>query len=228
MNQLMGIEMSSGQSEPVKHIIFDCDGVLVDSEPLSIEVDRQMLAELGWHLSLDEIIERFVGRSHEHFIQEVTKYLGVPPPPEWDEKSTPLYRAAYEKSLKPVDGIVAALDRLKLLFCVASSGTHEKMAFTLGLTGLLNRFEGHMFSATEVENGKPAPDLFLHAAKSMGWNPTSCIVVEDSVYGVKAGLAAGMRVIAYSGGVTNSGKLAHSGVTVISNMAELPGAISDL
>ena len=149
-------------------VVFDCDGVLVDSEPLSIEVDRQMLAELGWELSLDEIIERFVGRSHEHFLQEVTAHLGHPPPPGWDETSTPRYRTAYTHGLQPVPGIVEALDRITLPSCVASSGTHDKMTFTLGLTGLLDRFEGRLFSATEVSRGKPAPDLFLHAAKDDG------------------------------------------------------------
>lgn len=207
------------------YVVFDCDGVLVDSEPLSIEVDRQMLSELGWELSLAEIIERFVGRSHEHFLQEVTDHLGHPPPPGWDEASTPRYRAAYAHGLQPVAGIVEALDRITLPSCVASSGTHDKMTFTLGLTGLLDRFEGHMFSATEVSRGKPAPDLFLHAANEMGWEPSSCVVVEDSPYGVDAALAAGMRAIAYAGGVTKADRLARPGVTLITHMRDLPKAI---
>jgi HAD superfamily hydrolase (TIGR01509 family) len=210
------------------HVVFDCDGVLVDSEPLSIEVDRQMLSELGWELSLDEIIERFVGRSHEHFLQEVTDHLGHPPPPGWDEASTPRYRAAYAHGLQPVPGIVEALDRITLPSCVASSGTHDKMTFTLGLTGLLDRFEGRLFSATEVSRGKPAPDLFLHAAKAMGWEPSSCVVVEDSPYGVDAALAAGMWAIAYAGGVTPAQRLVRPRVTLITDMRDLPTAIAAL
>jgi HAD superfamily hydrolase (TIGR01509 family) len=213
---------------PPAYVVFDCDGVLVDSEPLSIEVDRQMLSELGWKLSLAEIIERFVGRSHEHFLQGVTDHLGHPPPPGWDEASTPRYRAAYAHGLQPVPGIVEALDRITLPSCVASSGTHDKMTFTLGLTGLLGRFEGRLFSATEVSRGKPAPDLFLHAAKAMGWYPSSCVVVEDSPYGVDAALAAGMRAIAYAGGVTKADRLARPGVTLITDMRDLPTAIAAL
>ncbi|MGB7980636.1 MAG: HAD family hydrolase [Candidatus Nanopelagicales bacterium] len=207
------------------YVVFDCDGVLVDSEPLSIEVDRQMLAELGWELSLDEIVERFVGRSHEHFLQEVTDHLGHPPPPSWGEASTPRYRAAYAHELQPVPGIVEALDRITLPSCVASGGTHDKMTFTLGLTGLLDRFEGRLFSATEVSHGKPAPDLFLHAATAMGWEPSSCVVVEDSPAGMDAALAAGMRAIAYTGGVTPAHRLARPGVTLITHMRDLPKAI---
>lgn len=214
------------KSTPPAQVVFDCDGVLVDSEPLSIEVDRQMLAELGWELSLDEIIERFVGRSHEHFLKEVTAHLGHPPPPGWDETSTPRYRTAYTHRLQPVPGIVEALDRITLPSCVASSGTHDKMTFTLGLTGLLDRFEGRLFSATEVSRGKPAPDLFLHAARSMGWDPWSCVVVEDSPYGVDAALAAGMRAIAYAGGATKPDRLARPGVIVLHDMRDLPKAIA--
>jgi beta-phosphoglucomutase-like phosphatase (HAD superfamily) len=109
---------------------------------------------------------------------------------------------------------------------VASSGTHDKMTFTLGLTGLLDRFEGRLFSATEVRHGKPAPDLFLHAAEAMGWEPSSCVVVEDSPYGVDAALAAGMQAIAYAGGVTLADRLARHGVTLITDMRDLPNAIA--
>lgn len=215
-------------SDPVAYVVLDCDGVLVDSEPLSIEVDRRMLAELGWDLSADEIVDRFVGRSHQHFLLEVCRHLGHRPPPGWDEEFTPRYRAAYRAALRPVDGIVEALDRLTLSTCVASSGTHEKVEFTLGLTGLLDRFEGRIFSATQVEHGKPAPDLFLYAAATMGWDPRSCVVVEDSGFGVDGALAAGMRAIAYAGGVTGAQRLARPGVTVIDDMRDLPDAIAAL
>jgi HAD superfamily hydrolase (TIGR01509 family) len=211
---------------PAVHVVLDCDGVLVDSEPLSIEVDRELLAQIGWELSTQELVERFVGRSHEHFLHEVARHLGHQPPPGWDEQFTPRYRAAYLRALRPVDGIVEALDRITAPTCVASSGTHEKIAFTLGVTGLLDRFEGRIFSATEVEHGKPAPDLFLHAAATMGWAPERCVVVEDSAYGVQAALSAGMRAIAYAGGVTPADRLARPGVTVIDDMRDLPEAIA--
>ncbi|HSE54700.1 MAG TPA: HAD family hydrolase [Nocardioidaceae bacterium] len=213
-------------NQHVDHVVFDCDGVLVDTEPLSIEVDRQVLAELGWNLTPEEIVDRFVGRSHEHFLAEVARHVGHPLPPGWGAEITPRYREAFTASLRPVDGIVEALARISLPSCVASSGSHEKMAFTLGLTGLLDRFDGRLFSATEVEHGKPAPDLFLFAAAQMGWQPASCVVVEDSAAGVDAGLAAGMRVIAYAGGVTPASRLTRPGVTVITDMHDLPDAIA--
>ena len=212
-------------TRPIATVLFDCDGVLVDSERLSIEVDRQVLAELGWDLSLDEIVERFVGRSDEHFVREVSRHLGAPPPPGWEHESALRHRAAYASELRPVDGIIEALDRVALPICVASSGSLEKMTFTLGLTGLLDRFAGRLFSATEVPRGKPAPDLFLHAARSMGWEPASCVVVEDSAAGVDAALAAGMRAIAYAGGVTPARRLARRGVVVITDMRDLPDVI---
>lgn len=209
-------------------VIFDCDGVLVDSERLSIEVDRQVLAELGWDLTFEEIVDRFVGRSHEFFMAEVTRHLGRPLPPGWEEATTPRYRQAFAASLQPVDGIVEALDEIALPTCVASSGTHEKMAFTLGLTGLLDRFEGRLFSATEVARGKPAPDLFLHAAREMGHDPAVCVVVEDSLHGVAAARAAGMRVVGYSGGVIASDRLRERGAEVIADMRDLPAAIASM
>ena len=212
----------------VEFVLFDCDGVLVDSEVLSIEVDRQMLAEVGWDLTLEEITERFVGRSHAYYLDEVERHLGHPPPQGWAEQTDQRYWAAYRKDLKPVDGIIAALDRITLPTCVASSGSHEKMRLTLGLTGLWDRFAGRIFSATEVEHGKPAPDLFLHAAGSLGWDPTACVVVEDAPYGVQAGLAAGMHVIAYAGGVNPARVLAAPGVVIITDMHDLPDAIASI
>ncbi|MFD0593348.1 HAD family hydrolase [Catellatospora coxensis] len=115
--------------------------------------------------------------------------------------------AAHEAGLVPVPGIVEALNAITLPTCVASSGRHDKMRNTLGITGLYERFEGRIFSATEVANGKPAPDLFLHAAARMGADPARCVVVEDSRPGVQAARAAGMRVLAYAGGHT--GRLAN-------------------
>ncbi len=130
--------------------------------------------------------------------------------------------AAFETELRPVPGIAAALDAITLPNCVASSASIEKMRVTLGQTGLWDRFEGRIFSATEVEHGKPAPDLFLHAASSMGWEPADCAVVEDSPAGVKAGLAAGMTVFGYAG-TTPAALL--EGARVFTDMAELPALL---
>lgn len=207
-------------SDPL--VIFDCDGVLVDSERLAIQVDVHVLAQLGWDITEAEGIERFVGRSETYITSEIERQLGITLAPDWDAKFTPLYREAFERDLRPVDGVVEALDAITWSTCVASSGSHEKMRCTLGLTRLWDRFDGRIYSATEVANGKPAPDLFLHAAERMGFAPTDCIVVEDSTYGVQAALAAGMHVFAYAGGVTSAERLARPGAIVFDDMRALP------
>jgi HAD superfamily hydrolase (TIGR01509 family) len=125
-----------------------------------------------------------------------------------------------------VDGIEDALAELRLPHCVASSGSHAKLQRTLGQTGLLHRFEGRIFSATEVRNGKPAPDLFLHAAGILGADPGRCAVVEDSAHGVQAARAAGMHAFAYAGGVTPAQRLAGPGTTVFHDMRQLPDLIA--
>ncbi len=207
-------------------VVFDCDGVLVDSEVISIRVDQRVLADLGWELELDEIVERFVGKSEAHFIAAVEQKLGVRLDEGWDRDYGLWYREAFERDLEAVDGVEEALDGLPLPHCVASSGSHDKMRRTLGKTGLLRRFQGRIFSATEVANGKPAPDLFLHAAESLNTAPERCAVVEDSAYGVQAARAAGMHVFAYAGGVTPAGRLAGPGPTVFSDMRLLPELIA--
>ena len=206
-------------------VIFDCDGVLVDSERVAVRVDAIVLGRLGWELSQAEIIERFMGRSEAYMVGEIEAALGRPLPHDWDAEFAPLYREALEAELQPVDGVVEALDSIPTPTCVASSSTHERLRFTLGRTGLLERFDGRIFSAADVANGKPAPDLFLHAAASLGADPARCAVVEDSVYGVQAARAAGMRAYGYAGGLTAHDRLAGPGTTVFSDMRELPALL---
>jgi HAD superfamily hydrolase (TIGR01509 family) len=212
----------------VELVIFDCDGVLVDSERLAIKVDAKVLAKLGWSITEAEIIERFVGVSDTDFRRAIESHLGRSLPEDWEAEFEPLYRTAFAAELSPVDGIVDALDRITVPSCVASSGTHEKMRYTLGLTGLYDRFEGRIFSATEVARGKPEPDLFLYAAERMGVAPQTCVVVEDSVNGVRAARAAGMKVLAYGGGVTSATKLEGPHTTVFRHMRHLPALLSDI
>lgn len=206
-------------------IIFDCDGVLVDSEPIAVRVDQVVLQRLGWPLSEAEIIERFVGRSEAYMTSEIELAIGRPLEAGWEGEFTPLYREALEAELEPVDGIVEALDGISTPTCVASSGTHDRIRFTLGLTGLLPRFEGRIFSATDVAHGKPAPDLFLHAATTLGADPPRCAVVEDSIYGVQAARAAGMHTFAYAGGLIPAERLAGPATTVFDDMRELPALL---
>jgi len=203
-------------------VIFDCDGVLVDSERLAVRIDVEVLGKLGWVLTEAEVVERFVGRSDAAVAREIEAHLGRTLPGDWLSEFEHLYREAFAAELRPVPGVVEALDRITLPTCVASSGSHDKMRYTLGLTGLYARFAGRIFSATEVAHGKPAPDLFLHAAARMGVEPAACAVVEDSRFGVQAARAAGMRVLGYAGGLTPAERLAGPGTVVFRDMRELP------
>jgi len=213
-------------SAAVELVIFDCDGVLIDSERLAVGVDVAMLHDLGWPLSEAEVIERFVGRSDRDTRAAIEAHIGRALPAEWGEQINRRYREAFAAELVPVAGVLDALDRIALPTCVASSGTHAHLRYTLGLTGLYERFEGRIFSAEDVADGKPAPDLFLHAAASMGARPGGCVVVEDSLAGVRAARAAGMRVLAFAGGLTPAALLTGPGTTVFTEMRELPGLIS--
>jgi HAD superfamily hydrolase (TIGR01509 family) len=209
-------------SAPISLVIFDCDGVLVDTERIAVRIDVVVLEKLGWPMSEAEVIDRFMGRSDEEMTAEIENHLGRKLPATWEEPFRHLYREAFEAELAPVSGVVEALDALTIPTCVASSGTHEKMRFTLGLTGLYERFAGRIFSASEVARGKPAPDLFLHAALRMGVPPARCAVVEDSRYGVEAARAAGMRAFGYAGGLASKGSLAGQHTIVFEDMRELP------
>ncbi|MFD8755923.1 HAD family hydrolase [Kitasatospora sp. NPDC059577] len=212
--------------KPIELVIFDCDGVLVDSEVIAVRVVAQLTAELGWPLSEAEVIERFVGRSEAANHAMVAERFDEETATLFDKRFRELHAEAVDAGLTPVDGLPEALAAITLPTCVASSGTHEKMRHTLGRTGLYERFEGRIFSATEVGRGKPAPDLFLHAARSMGVEPASCVVVEDSGPGVRAARAAGMRALGYAGGVTAAERLAGPDTVVFHDMRELPGLIA--
>jgi HAD superfamily hydrolase (TIGR01509 family) len=203
-------------------VIFDCDGVLVDSERIAARIDVESVAELGLVLSEDEVIERFMGRSTQAMLAEIEAELGHPPPAGWFERAEARLSAALVAELAPVAGVEEALDRLELPICVASSSEPASLRFKLELTGLYDRFAGHVFSSSQVANGKPAPDLFLHAASRMGADPGGCVVVEDSRYGVQAARAAGMDVLAYAGGLTPVDGLEGPRTIVFDDMRMLP------
>ena len=206
-------------------VIFDCDGVLVDSERLAVRLEAEILTGLGWPLTESDVIDRFVGRSAAFMHQEIERHLGRSV--DWNVEFERRYEDVFRRELVPVPGIVEVLDEIAIPTCVASSGSHQKMAFTLGITGLLDRFAGRIFSADDVENGKPAPDIFLHAAQRSGVRPSRCAVIEDSVSGVTAGLAAHMAVFAFAGGVTDASRLALGGAIVFDAMRELPALLAE-
>ncbi|MGV9310661.1 HAD family hydrolase [Streptomyces sp. NPDC003691] len=216
---------------PVELVIFDCDGVLVDSEGIAVRLFVGLGAELGWPLTEAEVTEQFIGRSVADNFARIADRVGPDRAALWRERFARLHRTAVEDGLAPVEGVVDALDTLEELavpVCVASGGSHETMRLTLGRTGIRRYFEGRVFSADEVAAGKPAPDLFLYAAGRIGVHPSACVVVEDSSHGVQAARAAGMRALGYAGGLTPAARLAGPGTTVFDDMRQLPGLLARL
>ncbi|MFD9486309.1 HAD family hydrolase [Streptomyces sp. NPDC059991] len=212
--------------KPIELVIFDCDGVLVDSERIAVRVQVALGAELGWPLTEDEVIDRFIGRSNASIGEQIAARLGDEAAVIWWERFEQLHREAVDAGLLPVDGLPEALDAITLPTCVASSGSHDKMRHTLGHTGLYEHFEGRIHSATEVARGKPAPDLFLYAARQMGVDPAACVVVEDSRPGVEAARAAGMRAFGYAGGLTPAERLEGPDTVVFHDMRKLPSLLA--
>jgi HAD superfamily hydrolase (TIGR01509 family) len=211
-------------------VLFDCDGVLVDSERLVVDIDVAAVTAAGWPVTREQVVETFVGRSDADVVALIEAELGHALPAGWDAQWDADYRRVLDEQLEPVPGVRAALEEVVARgrrTCVASSGSHDKMRRTLGRTGLWELFEGRIFSATEVARGKPAPDLFLHAASRMQVDPGRCVVVEDSRYGVAAARSAGMRVVGFAGGITPEHHLADADV-VITDMAVLPGTLDGL
>jgi HAD superfamily hydrolase (TIGR01509 family) len=206
-------------------VIFDCDGVLVDSELITNRIFVRMLNDLGLPLSLDDMFERFVGRSMPQCLELIGGMLGRPVPDDFERDYRAGTAAALKSELKAVPGIEAVLAELDVPFCVASSGTHEKMNTTLGVTGLLPKLQGRMYSVTEVANSKPAPDVFLHAARQSGVDASACAVVEDTPTGVLAGVAAGMTVFGYCA-LTPRHRLVEAGAHhTFERMSDLPELI---
>lgn len=182
-------------------IIFDCDGVLVNSEVISNELLRSALARHGLEMTLDQVIETYVGRSMVSVVEISNKLLGRNLPDDFLDILQAETFKAFEERLKPVDGVrdvLIELQKQNIDFCVASSGTFEKMDVTLGLTGLKDFFDKRIYNTSQVKRGKPYPDLFLYAAEQMNVEPARCLVIEDSLPGVQAAVAAGMEVMAYS------------------------------
>jgi len=213
-------------------LIFDCDGVLVDSEPLACRIDAEYLTELGYPFTAEEIVLRFVGVSLKDMAARIEAEHGRRLPTDFGARLTRRILDRFETELQPVRGVRDAVLALPHRRCVASSSTPDRIALSLRAAGLADLF-GDLFSAVEVKRGKPAPDLFLHAAARMGAAPEECVVIEDSAFGVQAARAAGMRVIGFTGGShtypTHADRLTDAGAeTVISRMVELPQMVEAL
>jgi HAD superfamily hydrolase (TIGR01509 family) len=206
-------------------VILDCDGVLVDSDRISLRIQAERISALGLNMSYEDCVRDFLGLGMPATLRILAERLGRPVPEGWDAELDAAVREGFHHELAPVPGIIDALQEIELPTCVASSGSHEKMRLTLGLTGLWDQFAGRIFSADEVQRGKPNPDLFLHAASCMSTPPERCIVVEDSPFGAAGAKAAGMTVFGFAG-ATPATSLGAADV-VFNSMAELPGLVAN-
>ncbi|QPC89676.1 HAD family phosphatase [Mesorhizobium sp. INR15] len=215
-------------------VIFDCDGVLVDSEALSVSALLGMIKLAGGSIAEDTAYEHFLGKSMKSVREILGRDFGL----EITDKHLTEMRVElmrkFREELKPMPGVMEMLPRLGLPRCVASSGTLDRIRYALDVTGLLGLLEPHLFSAGMVARGKPAPDLFLHAAMTMGARPQNCLVIEDSPAGVEAARAAGMRVLAFTGG-THAGNPALKARLasmqpdfIFADMLQLPDLIAGL
>jgi HAD superfamily hydrolase (TIGR01509 family) len=215
---------------PFDLIIFDCDGVLIDSELLSVQADRECLAEDGIDLSADEILDRYTGISMAGMLADLEMRYGRGLP-DFAGRHRARLRRLFEADLRAIPGVTTVLDALACRMCVASSSTPERLHHALSLVGLFERFDPNVFSTTEVARGKPAPDLFLYAADRMGVSPQGCVVVLDCLRGVAAAFAAGMTAIGFTGGSHcrpgHDSRLAEEGAAlVIEQMTQLPAALA--
>jgi HAD superfamily hydrolase (TIGR01509 family) len=210
-------------------IIFDCDGVLVDTETISNQRLAEWLTQAGLPIDLRTSRRRFNGMTISHMreviLEEDGVEIGVDFSERWYREMPTLFTNGVEP-IPHVHGLIETLDKSGIPLCVASSAKLEKMHLTLGATGFLERLQPVLFSASMVARGKPFPDLFLHAARQMGHAPEHCIVIEDAVAGVRAGVAAGMRVLAYGADpYANSEGLAAAGGEIFMDMRDVPGLI---
>lgn len=181
-------------------VIFDCDGVLIDSEVISANMLIAELKGYGVEMTLEFVSRHFLGRSYPVVLSEVRERYGVKLPDTFEADYRARLLAAFERNLVVMPGVTATIAALARPYCLATSSSPERLAQSLRLTGLTEVFGPNTFTATRVRRGKPAPDLFLFTATEMGAAPAHCLVIEDSLMGVQAGLAAGMQVWRFTGG----------------------------
>lgn len=213
-------------------IIFDCDGVLVDSEIISNKVDSDLFATIGYAITPDQMIRRFIGMTKRAIWQAVADEHGIAFPEALFDQANARIVALYATDLRPIPGVAAAAKAVGAR-AVASSSEMPKLRLALQVTGLLPLFDPAVFSASQVAKGKPAPDVFLFAAAQCGVQPKDCIVVEDSPAGVQAGLAAGMRVIGFTGGAHSypghdARLLSEGAERIVTHMDHLAAAIAEI
>lgn len=203
-------------------VIFDCDGVLIDSEPIANRVLSERLREAGLAMAPHEVLREFVGRTREGCIRRAEELLGRALPEGFGERWDDALFDALRREVRAVSGIAQVLRELRIPFCVASNGMPDRMRMSLEAAGLMPLVGERLFTASEVARPKPAPDLFLHAARRMGTEPARCAVVEDTVTGIRAAVAAGMAVYGYAGAPhADDAAMRAEGAIVFSRMDEL-------
>jgi HAD superfamily hydrolase (TIGR01509 family) len=217
--------------DPFDLVIFDCDGVLVDSEVISCAAHAETLTRHGYPITADQVFDRFLGRSMRHASLEVEAEMGRSLPDDFHAQVYAEIFRLFAVSLEATPHIDEALAAIALPVCVASSGPPEKISASLNRVRLWDRFAPHIFSAVQVRNGKPAPDLFLFAAAQMQAAPARCLVIEDSLAGIAAAVAAGMPVLGFYGGSHcrpgHGDRLRAAGaVAVFADMRQLPDLIA--
>lgn len=208
----------------IKGIIFDCDGVLVDSEKLAIKALLLLAKPYGFKLRLSEALHLFHGKSYQYCFDTIRAGSGKDLPSDYEEQYRKLSFEYFKKNLKPVKGVVDFIDKLTVPFCVASSGPKDKIILNLGLSGLSEKFQNNIFSCYDIGKWKPEPDIFLHAARTMNFKVEECIVIEDSPTGVEAGIRGGFKVFGFANKNT-AGELRDAGAIVFNNFKELPRLI---
>jgi phosphoglycolate phosphatase len=206
-------------------VIFDCDGVLVNSEPLANQVYVHMLGELGIHVDAEQYLREFAGVTIYKRLDATSKKLNWTPPVDFAAIFNKHLSALAEKELQPVTGIHALIESLPTPICVASNGSREEIVHRLKIAQLIHHFEKAIFSGYEIQNPKPAPDLFLAAAKAFNVSPSRCVVVEDSILGVTAAVCAGMKVYGHAA-ITPANSLRDAGAIPFGNMLELQTILS--
>jgi HAD superfamily hydrolase (TIGR01509 family) len=211
-------------------VIFDCDGVLVDSEVISAQVLIAQLAALGVTIATDQVREQFLGRSFPSVAKTIRETFELDLPADFEQTYRAILLDRFSRELRPTPGLVLMLERLTLPKCVATSSSPPRAAHSLKITDLARFFGPNVFTATQVKNGKPAPDIFLFAAAQMGVDPTRCLVIEDSQPGVTAAQAAGAHVLAYRGGqhLVGSGFDFGLSVTTFDTWADLDDLLDKL
>ena len=208
-------------------VIFDCDGVLVDSEVISCRAHAETLTRHGYTITSDQVLQRFLGRSMRQATLEIEAELGRSLPEDFHTQVYAEIFRSFAESLEATPHVNEVLAAITRPVCVASSGPPEKISASLNRVGLYDRFAPHIFSAVQVRKGKPAPDLFLFAAEQMRTSPKRCLVIEDSVAGVTGARAAGMTVLGFHGGSHcppgHAGMLRTAGATAtFDDMRQLP------